>query len=113
MLRFCPVGNALKRVADEARRRLIIETYATHKGNHSAVARALGVNRGSLYRIMVHLGIQHEREKGAGLASEGTGGAGEAPEADYSGGREEPCGGHSAGLSEGQEGCCPRGDSVD
>ncbi len=53
-------GGALKAVLDRAERQAVEEALAAEGGNVSSAARALGVERASLYRIMKRYGIPHE-----------------------------------------------------
>ncbi|MBI5490379.1 MAG: sigma 54-dependent Fis family transcriptional regulator [Deltaproteobacteria bacterium] len=59
-----PFKEAKRRVVDEFDRRYVTALLAKHGGNISEVARAAGVDRMSIYKLLARLGIRDERRDG-------------------------------------------------
>jgi DNA-binding NtrC family response regulator len=58
-----PFKQAKQRLVDEFDRRYMSALLAEHDGNISAVARAAGVDRMSVYKLLARLGIRHSKER--------------------------------------------------
>jgi len=72
-----PFKVAKQKLVDEFDRRYLQQLLEAHDGNISAAARAAGIERMSIYKMIRRLGLDKETEDG-----EGTGSRGRAPTAD-------------------------------